>query len=182
VLLARDTLPDPLRQVQQNKKVYTGALTVDTIRRDWRDALDADLVVLSACVTGLGKESHGDGMLGFAQAFLSRGARCVVLSRWHVNDDATALLMQRFYQNLLGKRAGLKQPLGRAAALEEARTWLRNLSRKEAGTAVASLPRGEVKPLPGTSKPPAPRPVPPGEKPYAHPYYWSAFVLIGDPD
>jgi CHAT domain-containing protein/tetratricopeptide (TPR) repeat protein len=182
VLLARDRLPDPLRQAQQNKKVYTGALTVDTIRRDWRGALDADLVVLSACVTGIGTETDGDGMLGFAQAFLSRGARCVVLSRWHVNDDATALLMRRFYQNLLGKRPGLKKAMGRAAALEEARNWLRNLSRQEAGAAVASLPRGEVKPLPGTAKAPAARPVPPGEKPYAHPYYWSAFVLIGDPD
>jgi CHAT domain-containing protein/Tfp pilus assembly protein PilF len=183
VLLARDSLPDPLTQAQQGKKVSTGELTVETIlSRDWRDALDADLVVLSACVTGLGTYSHGDGMLGFAQAFLSRGARCVVLSRWYVSDDATALLMRRFYQNLLGKRPGLKQPLGRAAALEEARNWLRSLTRQEAGAAVASLPRGEVKPLPGTAKAPPPRPVPPGEKPYAHPYYWSAFVLIGDPD
>jgi CHAT domain-containing protein len=130
----------------------------------------------------LGTQTHGDGMLGFAQAFLSRGARCVVLSRWRVNDDATALLMRRFYQNLLGKRPGLKKALGRAAALEEARNWLRNLSRKEAGDGVASLPRGVVKGLPGTGKVAAPPPPPPGEKPYAHPYYWSAFVLIGDPD
>jgi CHAT domain-containing protein len=182
VLLARDNLPDPLRQAQRSRKVYTGDLTVATIRGEWKNALDADLVVLSACVTGLGTESHGDGMLGFAQAFLSRGARCVVLSRWYVSDDATALLMRRFYQNLLGKRDGLKKALGRAEALEEARNWLRNLSRKEAGAAVASLPRGTVKPLPGTGKTADPRPMPPGEKPYAHPYYWSAFVLIGDPD
>jgi tetratricopeptide (TPR) repeat protein/CHAT domain-containing protein len=195
VLLARDDLPDPPSQAERGRKVYTGELTVDTIRREWRElrivdgnrrewrnVLDADLVVLSACVTGLGTESHGDGMLGFAQAFLSRGARCVVLSRWHVNDDATALLMQRFYQNLLGKRPGLKKALGRAAALEEARNWLRNLSAKEAGAAVASLPRGTVAPLPGAGKAPPVRPVPPGEKPYAHPFYWSPFVLIGDPD
>jgi CHAT domain-containing protein len=47
--------------------------------------------------------------------------------------------------------------------------------------AVACLPRGTVKALPGTGKAAAVRPVPPGEKPYAHPYNWSAFVLIGDP-
>jgi CHAT domain-containing protein/tetratricopeptide (TPR) repeat protein len=198
VLLARDKLPSADEQADRaarGLKVYTGDLTVDTIRHEWREirtvdgkqrewcnVLDADLVVLSACVTGMGTESHGDGMLGFAQAFLSRGARCVVLSRWHVSDDATALLMRRFYQNLLGKRGGLKKALGRAAALEEARNWLRNLSRKEAGDAVASLARGTVKPLPGTGKTPAPRPLPPGERPYAHPYYWSAFVLMGDPD
>jgi CHAT domain-containing protein len=89
--------------------------------------------------------------------------------------------MRRFYQNLLGKRKGLGKPMGRAAALEEARTWLRGLSRKEAGAAVASLSRGKVGPLPGPVKPPAPRPLPAGERPYAHPYYWAAFVLIGDP-
>jgi CHAT domain-containing protein len=59
---------------------------------------------------------------------------------------------------------------------------LRNLSSKEAGAAVASLPRGKVTPLPVAGKTPAVRLVPPGEKPYAHPYYLSAFVLIGDPD
>ena len=68
--------------------------------------------------------------------------------------------------------------MGRAAALEEARNWLRNLSGKEAGDAVASLPRGEVVALPGTKLPP-PRPVPPGKKPYAHPYYWAGFILVG---
>jgi CHAT domain-containing protein len=183
ILLARDTLPDPVEQTRQGRKVYTGALTVETILgRQWRNALDADLVVLSACQTGLGKESHGDGMLGFAQAFLSRGARCVVLSRWQVSDDATALLMRRFYQNLLGKRDGLKKAMGRAEALEEARNWLRNLSRSDAGDAVASLPRGTIKSLASTGKAPAPRPIPAGEKPYAHPYYWSAFVLVGDPN
>jgi CHAT domain-containing protein len=151
-------------------------------RQQWGNALDADLVVLSACVSGLGEATHGDGMMGFAQAFLSRGARCVVLSRWHVSDDATALLMRRFYQNLLGKRPGLKKALGRAEALEEARNWLRNLTRKEAGDAVASLPRGQVKSLPGTGTIAAPPAPPPGERPYQHPYFWSAFILIGDPD
>src|SRR5207247_1857629 len=80
---------------------------------EWRGGIDADLVVLSACETGLGKDAGGDGLLGFAQAFLSAGARSVVLSRWQVDDVATALLMVRFYQNLLGKREGLKKPLGR---------------------------------------------------------------------
>ena len=42
-------------------------------------------------------------------------------------DDATALLMVRFYQNLLGQRSGLEAPLGKAAALAEAKSWLRRL-------------------------------------------------------
>jgi hypothetical protein len=177
LFLARDKLPDPLERARQNKTVYTGELTVQAIRKGWK--LDADLVVLSACQTGLGKETGGDGMLGFAQAFLARGARYVVLSRWQVDDAATALLMLRFYETLLGKR-----PMGRAAALKEARSWLRKLSRKQAEMLAGALAlsklastRGKVGPLPkGKGK------VPAGERPYEHPYYWASLVLIGDPD
>jgi CHAT domain-containing protein/tetratricopeptide (TPR) repeat protein len=178
LFLARDRLPDPLEQVRRNKPVYTGELTVQAIRERWK--LDADLVVLSACQTGLGKERYGDGMLGFAHAFLSRGARCVVLSRWQVDDEAASLLMLRFYEDLLGKK-----PLGRAAALEEARSWLRKLPRKEAERLAGALALGKLKSTRGAVGP-LPRgkgaKVPGGERPYDHPYYWAAFVLIGDPD
>jgi CHAT domain-containing protein len=139
-------------------------------------------VVLSACRTALGRPSEGDGLLGFAQAFLSRGARAVVLSRWKVDDTATSLLMVRFYENLLGKRKGLKKGMGRAEALAEAKRWLRGLSRRQAaalaGRLAAGLRRGtekEVRPFQG--KPPV---LPEGDRPFAHPYYWAAFVLIGD--
>jgi CHAT domain-containing protein len=57
----------------------------------------ADLVTLSACQTGLGFIS-GDGVLGLAGAFLSSGARAVLVSGWSVSDRATALLMQGFYK------------------------------------------------------------------------------------
>src|SRR5262249_23608422 len=66
--------------------------------------LDAELVTLSACESGLGREGGGDGLLGFAQAFLLAGSRAVCLTLWQVDDTATALLMDRFYRNLLGKR------------------------------------------------------------------------------
>jgi hypothetical protein len=183
LILAQDRLPDPLQQAQANRKVYDGRLTVKTIRRDWQ--LDADLVVLSACQTALGKEAGGEGLLGFAQAFLQKGARSVVLSRWKVDDAATALLMLRFYENLLGKRKGLAQPLGRSAALQEAKTWLRGLPRKEVETLVASLTHGEIRGTLGPArktKAAAKAPVPAGDRPYAHPYYWAAFVLVGDPE
>jgi CHAT domain-containing protein len=109
-----------------------------------------------------------------------------VLSRWQVNDVSTALFMVRFYENLLGKGAGLKQPLGRAAALAEARHWLRTLPRGKAEQLNAALKlnnlastRGSVVKMdikPGEVK------LPEGEKPYAHPFYWAPFILIGDPD
>jgi hypothetical protein len=185
LLLARDRLPDPLRQVEQGKKVYTGALSVSTIRQTWK--LDADLVSLSACETGLGLDRQGDGLLGFAQAFLQCGARCVVLSRWEADDTATALLMLRFYENLLGKRKGLKAPLGRAAALAEARKWLRELPRGEALALASALKGGK---LAGTTRgtvveltvKEGPAKLPAGARPYAHPFYWATFVLVGDPE
>jgi CHAT domain-containing protein len=182
LILAQDRLPDPLAQARQRKKVYDGHLTVATIRSSWR--LDADLVVLSACQTALGKQAGGDGLLGFVHAFLHRGARAVVLSRWKVDDTATTLFMVRFYENLLGKRKGLKQPLGRAEALDEARRWLRTVDRKRAAALVGNLERGtlrgsEVEVPALAEKAPT---LPAGDRPYAHPYYWAAFVLVGDPD
>jgi CHAT domain-containing protein len=161
--------------------VYTGRLTVGTVL-GWK--LDADLVTLSACETGLGRQAGGEGMLGFVQALVQAGARSVLVSLWPVDDAATALLMNRFYQNLLGKREGLKAPLGKAEALREAKQWLRGLPRAEAEALAAKLSQGElrltVSPLKPAAAPAAGSAK--GDRPYAHPYYWSAFVLLGDPD
>lgn len=62
--------------------------------------LQADLVVLSACQTGLGKEEKGEGVMSLARAFASAGAACIVSSLWSVNDQSTARLMEHFYQHL----------------------------------------------------------------------------------
>jgi CHAT domain-containing protein len=62
--------------------------------------LPADLVVLSACQTGLGKVA-GDGMIGLSRAFLVAGARAVLVSQWSVSDRATAALMVGFYRNYI---------------------------------------------------------------------------------
>src|SRR5262249_51722185 len=103
-----------------------GYLTAREVLDFWE--LDADLVTLSACETALGRQGGGDGQLGFAQAFLTAGSRSVCLSLWKVDDAATALLMDRFYQNMTGQREGLKAPLGKAEALAEAKQWPGNLS------------------------------------------------------
>jgi CHAT domain-containing protein len=65
----------------------------------------------------------------------------VVLSLWKVDDQATALLMQRFYANLLGKRASLSGPMSKAEALREAKEWL----RQSPSRARASSWRGQVR-------------------------------------
>lgn len=68
--------------------------------------LNADLVVLSACETGLGKDVRGEGLVGLSRAFLYAGAPRIVVSLWAVNDAATAELMTRFYrQYYIGKLA-----------------------------------------------------------------------------
>jgi hypothetical protein len=180
LLLATDRLPDAEKQAREGKKVYTGRLAVGTVL-GWQ--LDADLVTLSACETGLGRQAGGEGMLGFVQALVQAGARSVLVSLWPVDDAATALLMTRFYENLLGQREGLKAPLGKAEALAEAKQWLRNLPRAQAEALAAQLSKGELRLTVSPLKPAAPAAgADKGDHPYAHPYYWSAFILLGDPD
>ncbi|MDQ3754342.1 MAG: CHAT domain-containing protein [Acidobacteriota bacterium] len=76
--------------------------------------LNAELVVLSACQTGLGKEIKGEGLIGLTRGFMYAGSPRVVASLWKVDDVATAELMKRFYQKML--RDGLRP----AAALRAA--------------------------------------------------------------
>ncbi|HEX3126736.1 MAG TPA: CHAT domain-containing protein [Thermoanaerobaculia bacterium] len=85
--------------------------------------LPAELVVLSACQTGLGRELRGEGLVGLTQAFFRAGARRVVVSHWNVQDRATAELMAVFYRGLLVER------LAPAAALREAQLAIRGDGR-----------------------------------------------------
>ncbi|MBL8191651.1 MAG: CHAT domain-containing protein [Acidobacteria bacterium] len=68
-------------------------------------SLSADLVVLSACQTGLGKDYKGEGLVGLTRGFMYAGAARVVVSLWNVNDRATSELMAKFYQKMLPKNA-----------------------------------------------------------------------------
>lgn len=64
--------------------------------------LSADLVVLSACETALGRNIRGEGMMGLTRGFMHAGARRVVSTLWKVDDRDTAAFMARFYENMLG--------------------------------------------------------------------------------
>ena len=67
--------------------------------------MDADLVVLSACDTGLGRAFAGEGLLGLTRAFQFAGARVVAASLWKAPDEATAALMDAFYGEVRRGRA-----------------------------------------------------------------------------
>ncbi len=84
-----------------------GALTVGEL---YSMRLNADLVTLSACETGLGKIANGDDVVGLTRGFLYAGSRSIVASLWKVDDEATAYLMTRFYSALKGtsKREALR--------------------------------------------------------------------------
>ncbi len=79
--------------------------------------LPAELVVLSACQTGLGKEIKGEGLVGLTRGFMYAGAARVVVSLWSVNDKATAELMTKFYEKML-KRGERPAAALRAAQVE----------------------------------------------------------------
>ncbi|MET0649723.1 MAG: CHAT domain-containing tetratricopeptide repeat protein, partial [Pyrinomonadaceae bacterium] len=82
--------------------------------------LPADLVVLSACRTGIGKQVRGEGMIGLTRGFMYAGAPRVVVSLWRVDDEATAELMKRFYRHLLGKERPTAAAALRRAKIEMA--------------------------------------------------------------
>ena len=85
--------------------------------------LSAELVVLSACQTALGKEIKGEGLVGLTRGFMYAGAPRVVASLWQIDDRASAELMKRFYQGMLGE--GLRP----AAALRAAQVSMQNDKR-----------------------------------------------------
>jgi CHAT domain-containing protein len=123
-----------------------------------------ELVVLSACETGVGKVRGGEGTFSLQRAFHVAGSRAVVASLWKVPDNATQALMTRFHENLSKGRDG--KPMGKLDALREAQLWLMKEAR-----ARPELLRGGLRPEDDIEWKPG-DPVPP--------YYWAAFTLSGD--
>ena len=163
----------PIAASLNAESIDDGRITAEQVR-NWD--LAAELVTLSACETGLGPRIRGKHFVGFSQAFLIAGAESVVVSNWQVRDDATSLLMRRFYQNLLGRRDSLDGPLGKAESLAEAKKWLRNLTIEDVDQLLDDLPpnvRSTVERRRANVKIRL-------AKPFENPYFWAPFVLIGD--
>ena len=105
--------------------------------QNWR--LNADLVVLSACETGVGKFVQGEGVMSMASAFFEAGAPSVTMSLWRAQDKSTAMLMKHYYKNLaMGQE--------------------KDEALRQAKLAYLAHPMAQK-----------------------HPFFWAAFVNIGDP-
>jgi CHAT domain-containing protein len=110
-----------LSQVDRRGRPENGFLRAHEIA-DLR--LAADLVVLSACRTALGREIRGEGLVGLTRAFLAAGAEGVMVSLWQVDDRATAELMRRFYRGILQEGLAPPAALRRAQiSLWQERSW-----------------------------------------------------------
>jgi CHAT domain-containing protein len=149
-----------------------GILTAEEVQA--LDLRGTELVVLSACETGLGVGEYGQGVLGLERAFQAAGARAVVASLWKVDDAATTVLMEQFYTNLWSKK------MPKLEALRQAQlTVLNNPGLVTARRAELAKQRGiDEKPdkLPngGTVPPPG------SQAKRSNPAQWAAFVLSGD--
>ncbi len=109
-----------LSLVDPSGKSQSGFLGLEDI---YNLNLSADLVVLSACETALGKEIQGEGLVGLTRGFMYAGASQVVASLWSVDDEATAELMRLFYKAM--EQDGLRP----AAALRRAQMEVRKQQR-----------------------------------------------------
>jgi CHAT domain-containing protein len=90
-----------LTRVDRNGVKTDGLMTLHDI---YSLNLSAELTVLSACQTALGKELKGEGPVGLSHSFMSAGSKSVVASLWKIDDRATAVLMADFYDGMLQQR------------------------------------------------------------------------------
>ena len=141
------------------RKSDDGILTAKEI--SMLDLRNVDLLVLSACQTGLGKIT-GDGVFGLQRGFKKAGANAILMSLWKVDDKATRILMTHFYNYLM-------EGIGKHEALRRAQSDLRNMdvevegrnsSRRAISSHAKRARKSKVKKL------------------YADPYYWAAFILL----
>ena len=119
------------------------------------DLTGTDLVVLSACNTGLGDVHNGDGVWGLQRAFLLAGVKTIIMSLWQVDDLATSILMDKMYDGILsGKRID--------ESLQEAKRYVRESTRATFQKSGWTVNCGN-----------------PDDKPYEVPFYWAGLICLG---
>ncbi|MCB0000249.1 MAG: CHAT domain-containing protein, partial [Anaerolineales bacterium] len=134
-------------------------LSAREVLQTWR--IQAKLVTLSACQSGVSRVLRGDEPMGLIRAFLYAGARAVLVAHWPVEDLPTFLLMRRFYELGAVERQNL------ASHLRDAQLWLQQVTVGELRNWIGDF--GED----GEDQQDLEK------RPFAHPRHWAAFTLFG---
>ena len=143
--------------------VDDGILTAKEISN--LDFRTTDIVVLSACETGLG-DITGDGVFGLQRAFKMAGAQTILMTLWKVDDDATQRLMTAFYRHL---SSGLSKRQAFRYAQQEVRNYTLTETRTTSPTVTKTKSKDKTKS--STSETTT-------TQPYSSPYFWAGFILL----
>ncbi|MFN0280180.1 MAG: CHAT domain-containing protein [Pyrinomonadaceae bacterium] len=150
--------------------------TLDEMKKETDLFAGVDLLTLSACETAAQRpDANGREVDGFAELAQRLGAGAVMASLWEVADNSTSEMMARFYKNYRGSR-----PMNKAESLRRAQLALLKGVYNETPTVVdrqltqsisdsVKVEPAKLKPFRASKR-----------APYAHPYYWSPFILIGN--
>ena len=145
-------------------------LTLETIRTDERfQFMDVDLLTLSACETAGEVGSDGKQVESFATLAQASGASSVMATLWPIADDSTATLMADFYKALLDAK------LDKALALQQAQVAMIHTTD---GPVALNPPKAIARGVQASDD--ADGSAPAVRQPLSHPYYWSAFILMGN--
>ncbi len=155
------------KQLPENAQ--DGILTAKEISE--LDLRGLDMVVLSACQTGLG-EITGDGVFGLQRGFKKAGANSLLMSLWKVDDTATQMLMNKFYEHFLSGKS-------KRESLVLAQKYLREYEAEESEDDDSGLTASQQRRKEHNNLTPDEDQVQKIKvKPYAHPRYWAAFILL----
>lgn len=144
-------------------------LSLEALRKEGYRFADVDLLTLSACETAVGgvRDANGREIEGFGAMAQKQGAKGVMATLWPVADHSTGELMQRFYREREARQ------LSKAEALRQAQLALLR------GEGVSKPSEAQVREEGKRLRPPGAY-IPNLSAPYAHPYYWAPFVLMGN--
>ncbi len=138
-------------------------LSAAEVLQQWN--LNAELVTLSACRSGISRVLRGDEPMGLVRAFLSAGAQAVLVTLWPVEDTSARILMERFYATLIDQG----RVFDPAAALRDAQGYLRTLTASAVRDWLNSRD-GDLSVLERADE---------TGQPYADPIFWAPYALIG---
>ena len=143
-----------------------------------------DLLVLSACQTALGETKNGEGIKGLRRSFELAGVRSILCTLWSVADDASAILMEKFYENLLNKG------MDKLQSLTNAKEYIKNMTNNQLINYYREIGSNyEKKGFKDKAKEFEDKAIhkeesifkdDSEEKPFKHPYFWAGYILQGD--